>query len=115
MSRNTPSPPPSPIEEEQQEDERTHEVILEEQEEPEVEEFVCGAENEEVVDEQNAWEEETEYSVVETASQIESKGMKIELKQETATNVNNMCRNWIRTKLASRSVFKREANCESRL
>ena len=102
MSRNTPPPPPSPIEEEQQEDERTHEVILEEQEEPEVEVFVCGAENKEVVDEQNAWEEETEYSVVETASQIESKGMKIELKQEKATIVNDMCRNWIRTKLASR-------------
>ena len=78
MSRNTP-PLPSPIEEEQQEDERTHEVILEDQEageeEPEVEEFVSDAENKEVVDEQNAWEEETEYSVVETASQIESKGM----------------------------------------
>ena len=103
MSRNTP-PPPSPIEEEQQEDERTHEVILEDQEEPEVEEFVCDAENKEVVDEQNAWEEETEYSVVETASQIESKGMRMELKQETATNVNNKCINWIRTKLA-RCVF----------
>ena len=103
MSRNTP-PPPSPIEEEQQEDERTHEVILEDQEEPEVEEFVCGAENKEVVDEENAWEEETEYSVVETASQIESKGMKMKLKQETATNVKNKCINWIRTKLA-RCVF----------
>jgi len=96
MSRNTP-PAPSPIEEEQQEeDQRTHEVILEDQEEPQVEEFVCGDESKEVVDEQNAWEEETEYSVVETASQMESKGMKIELKQETATNVNNKCRNWIR-------------------
>lgn len=61
-----------------------------------MEEFVCGDESKEVVDEQNAWEEETEYSVVETASQMESKGMKIELKQETATNVNNKCRNWIR-------------------
>lgn len=97
MSRNTPPPPPSPIEEEQQEDELTHEVILEDQEEPEVEEFVCDVENKEVVDEQNTWEEETEYSVVETGSQIESKGMKIEFKQETATNVNNKCRNWIRT------------------
>ena len=55
-------------------------MILEDQEEPQVEEFVCGAENKEVVDEQNAWEEETEYSVVETASQMESKGMKIELR-----------------------------------
>jgi len=80
MSRNTP-PPPSPIEEEQQEeDQRIHEVILEDQEEPQVEEFVCGAEDKEVVDEQNVWEEETEYSVVETASQMESKGMKIELR-----------------------------------
>jgi len=107
MSRNTP-PPPSPIEEEQQEEhqnERIHEVILEEQEEPQVEEFVCDAENKEVIDEQNAWEEETGYSVVETASQIESKGMKIELKQETATNVKNKCRNWIRDKLASRIDF----------
>lgn len=76
MSRSTP-PPPSTIEEEQQdEDQRIHEVIVEDQEEPQVEEFVCGAENEEVIDEQNAWEEETEYSVVETASQIQCKGMK---------------------------------------
>ena len=105
MSRNTP-PPPSPIEEEQQqEDQRTHEVILEDEEEPQVEEFVCGAENKEVIDEQNALEEETEYSVVETASQIESKGMKNELKQETTPKVNNTCRNWITVKLASRSVF----------
>jgi len=75
MSRSTP-PPPSTIEEEQDEDQRIHEVIVEDQEEPQVEEFVCGAENEEVIDEQNAWEEETEYSVVETASQIQCKGMK---------------------------------------
>lgn len=104
MTRNTP-PPPSPIQEEE-EDERTHEVILEDQEQPEVEEYVCGAENKEVIVEQNAWEEETEYSVVETASQIQSKGMKKELKEVTATYANNRkCRNWIRAKLASRTVF----------
>lgn len=105
MTTNTP-PPPSPIqEEEEEEDQRTHEVILEDQEEPEVEEFVCGPENKEVIVEQNAWEEETEYSVVETASQIQSKGMTKELKQVTTTNANNKCRNWIRDKLASRTVF----------
>ena len=96
MSRTTP-PPPSLIEEEQVEDKRTHEVILEDQEEPQVEEFVCGAENKEVIDEQDAWEEETEYSVVETASQIESKGTKKDLQQVAgARNVNNKYRNWIR-------------------
>lgn len=106
MTTNTP-PPPSPIqeEEEEEEDRRTHEVILEDQEEPEVEEFVCGTENKEVIVEQNAWEEETEYSVVETASQIQSKGMTKELKQVTTTNANNKCRNWIRDKLAGRTVF----------
>jgi len=46
-----------------------HEPILEEEEE--VEEFVCGAEEE--LDEQDAWEEDTVHSVVETASQFESK------------------------------------------
>ena len=47
-----------------------HEPILEEEEE--AEEFVCGVEEE--LDEQDAWEEDTVHSVVETASQFESKG-----------------------------------------
>lgn len=46
---------------------------MEEKEEEEVEQFVCGTEEE--VDEQDVWEEDTVVSVVETASQIQSKGM----------------------------------------
>ena len=46
---------------------------MEEKEEEEVEQFVC--ETEEELDEQDVWEEDTVVSVVETASQIQSKGM----------------------------------------
>ena len=74
MTSNSP-PPPSTAEEEE-EKERAHEVILEDEEEPEVQEFVCGAENKEEIVEQEAWEEETVCSVMETASQIQSKGKK---------------------------------------
>lgn len=73
MTSNSP-PPPSTVEQEQEEKEHFHEVILEDEEEPEVE--VCGADNKEVIVEQDAWEEETVCSVVETASQIQSRGKK---------------------------------------
>lgn len=82
MSRNTP-PPPSPIEEEEEEEkERVHEVILEDEEEPEVKEFICPADDKEVIVEQDKWEEETVRSVVETASQIQSKGKSEQVKFE---------------------------------
>lgn len=62
-------PPSSPTVESE---EPVHEVILEEEEEAEMEEFVCGEKEE--LDQQDAWEEETVNSVMETASQIQSKG-----------------------------------------
>lgn len=86
MTSNSPPPPSTVEEEEKEEKERVHEVILEDEEEPEVEEFVCGAENKEVIVEQDAWEEETVCSVVETASQIQSKGKKKEIKQVANNN-----------------------------
>ena len=46
---------------------------MDEKEEEKVEQFVC--ETEEELDEQDVWEEDTVVSVVETASQIQSKGM----------------------------------------
>ncbi|XP_022791959.1 uncharacterized protein LOC111331165 isoform X2 [Stylophora pistillata] len=66
---------PSSLLEEEQDRERdlVHEVILEEEEQPDLEKFVCGAENKEVLVEQEVWEEETVHSVVETASQIQSR------------------------------------------
>lgn len=70
MARNT----PPPLAEGEEEEQHIHEVILEDEEEQEMEEFVCGDENKEVIVQQDAWEEETVYSVVETASQIQSKG-----------------------------------------
>ncbi|KAJ7392315.1 hypothetical protein OS493_011972 [Desmophyllum pertusum] len=69
MARNT----PPPLAEGEEEEQHIHEVILEDEEEQEMEEFVCGDENKEVIVQQDAWEEETVYSVVETASQIQSK------------------------------------------
>ena len=70
------SPPPLLEEEQEKEKDKdlVHEVILEDEEERELEEFVCDAENKEVVVEQEAWEEETVHSVVETASQIQGRG-----------------------------------------
>ena len=72
MERNS----PSPLLEEEQEKERdfVHNVILEEEEQPELEEFVCDTENKKVVVEEEAWEEETAHTVVETASQIQGRG-----------------------------------------
>ena len=65
------TPPPTSISTETEEGLREHETIVEEEEE-EVEQFVCGTEEE--LDEQDVWEEDTVVSVVETASQIQSKG-----------------------------------------
>ena len=67
------TPPPTSISTETEEGLREHETIVEEKEEEEVEQFVC--ETEEELDEQDVWEEDTVVSVVETASQIQSKGM----------------------------------------
>ena len=67
------TPPPTSISTETEEGLRDHETIVEEKEEEEIEQFVCGTEEE--VDEQDVWEEDTVVSVVETASQIQSKGM----------------------------------------
>ena len=73
LTNLTPPPPSSPAAESREEP--VHEVIVEQEEhEAQLEEFVCGAEEE--LDEQDAWEEDTVHSVVETASEIQSKGMR---------------------------------------
>lgn len=65
-------------------EEPVYDVILEE-EEADVEEFVFAVEGEQL-EEQDAWEEDTVHSVVETASQMESKG-KIKHASHKATHV----------------------------
>ncbi|XP_078359153.1 uncharacterized protein LOC144643701 [Oculina patagonica] len=84
MTSNSP-PPPSTVEQEQEEKEHFHEVILEDEEEPEVE--VCGADNKEVIVEQDAWEEETVCSVVETASQIQSRVAVVSRSSQSMTDL----------------------------
>ena len=69
------TPPPPSLSTETEETLGGQEAIVEEEEEEDVKEFVVGAEEE--LDEQDAWEEDTVDSVVETASQIQSKGKQV--------------------------------------
>lgn len=65
------TPPPPSLSTETEETLGRQEAIVEEEEEEDVKEFIVRAEEE--LDEQDAWEEDTVDSVVETASQIQSK------------------------------------------